>query len=101
MKNEALWVLTGTVVGYLFNFLTQTIQNVHELKKLEINNKFKLSEATYQKLFEKKIDVYIELHKKLMAHKSNLLNVGFFEYDYNDYEGHIESEISDIKAYLF
>jgi len=63
-------------VGYFFNLKSQDKKNVQDLKIKELEQKYKISQETYQKLFDKRIEVYNNLHNKLYSHKKNILNIG-------------------------
>lgn len=64
------------IVGYFFNLKSQDKKNVQDLKIKELEQKYKISQETYQKLFDKRIKVYNNLHNKLYSHKKNILNIG-------------------------
>lgn len=63
-------------VSYFFKLKSQDKKNVQDLKIKELEQRQKISQDTYQKLFEKKIEVYNTLHTKLYSHKRNILNIG-------------------------
>ena len=94
MENVA-YTLLGIAVTFLAILIVTWQKNQHELEKLKLDNNYKLTQETYQKIFQKRIEVYMELHNKLRQHKLNLITVGFLDYDYNDYEGHIVTEITE------
>lgn len=63
-------------IGYFFNLKSQDKKNTQDLKIKELEQKYKISQETYQKLFDKRIEVYNNLHNKLYSHKKNILNIG-------------------------
>ncbi|UTJ05850.1 hypothetical protein [Arcobacter roscoffensis] len=96
MEN-AIFTLVGMGVTFLLNLLVTWQKNQHDLEKLKLENNHKLTQETYQKIFQKKIEVYMELHNRLRKHELNLLTIGFIEHDFNEYEGHIITEITEDK----
>lgn len=64
------------ILGYLFNLISQSKKNKQELKLKELEQKHKISEETYQKLFNKRIEIYNELYNMLMVHNNNTLSIG-------------------------
>ena len=78
--------LLTLILGFIYNnFMenkrnkkeieVQEKRNKQELKLKELEQKHKISEATYQKLFEKKIEVYNELHKLLLQNNEDILRI--------------------------
>lgn len=73
--------LLTMALGFFFTQRTQTKKDIKELKIKEIELKHKISEATYQKLFEKRIETYNNLHKIVDYHNKNILNIGRYKED--------------------
>lgn len=87
--------LAGTLITYTFNLLSQSKKNKHELDKLKEEQRYKISQESFQKMFDKKIETYTALHEKLLRHKINLLEVGFYNHDYNEIEGETYTQVEE------
>jgi hypothetical protein len=92
--------LATITLGYAFNLKSQSKKNEQELELKKVELKHKISEETYKKLFEKKIETYNTLHKMLQDHKKTILNIGREEENIDEYGRFIMVKIEEQNVYI-
>jgi hypothetical protein len=93
--SPAIFTIIGALLTHVYNIYFQSQNNKHELDKLKEEQRYKISQESFQKMFDKKIETYTALHEKLYKHKINLLEVGFYDHDYNDIEGETYTQVTE------
>lgn len=81
---SAFFVLATAIVGHFFNIKLQNSKNLQEVELKKVEQEYNISKDTYQKLFEKKISIYSELHKMLLSHKQKMLTIGMEDYNVDE-----------------